>query len=191
MSEENRATAAANLLTLNAALTGSASYQVNEKLVNQVFLQTLAVGNLEFSEAQVSTLEGIAALCPLSDGEAVLRARAMLMQLESEPAIYDDFVICYGGERSENKLKTPGASVQSLQLYPNPSSDAVTIEYSGLSSFGQRLVLFNMFGQAALEISLLDGHGSVQASLSALPAGAYWYALPGVGSISGKLIINH
>ncbi|HAD13347.1 MAG TPA: hypothetical protein DCF33_13030, partial [Saprospirales bacterium] len=49
MSEGSRATAAANLLPLNAALTGSASYQVNEKLVNQIFLQTVAVGNLEFS----------------------------------------------------------------------------------------------------------------------------------------------
>jgi len=47
-----------------------------------------------------------------------------------------------------------------------------------------------VFGQAALEIALPDGHGSVQVSLSALPAGVYWYALPGVGHISGKLVVH-
>jgi len=26
--------------------------------------------------------------------------------------------------------------------------------------------------------------------LSALPAGVYWYALPGVGHISGKLVVH-
>jgi len=190
MNEGARATAAGNLLTLNGALSGTASYQVNEKTVNQLFLQSAAIGNIELSEAQVSTLEIIAALCPLSDGEAVLRARALLELVQESPAVYDDFVICYGGERSINKLKKSGSSGQSLKLYPNPASDAVTIEYSGLGSSDQRLLLFNVFGQAALEIALPDGHGSVQVSLSALPAGVYWYALLGVGHISGKLVVN-
>jgi hypothetical protein len=77
-----------------------------------------------------------------------------------------------------------------LKLYPNPASDAVTVEYSGLGGSGQRLLLFNVFGQAALEVSLPEGQGSVLVSLSALPAGVNWYAVPGVGRISGKLVIN-
>jgi len=189
MTELHRAATAANLLSLNGTLADSAAYQANEKLVNQIFLQTLALGNTEFTEAQITALASIAEGCPLSDGEAVLRARAMLNILEGEPAVYDDFVICYGGERSD-KLKKQTPSGQSLKLYPNPTSDAVTVEYSGLASSDQRLVLFNVFGQSVMEITLPEGQGSVQVSLSTLPAGVYWYALPGVGRISGKLVVH-
>ena len=144
MSEGNRATAAANLLTLNAALMGSASYQVNEKLVNQIFLQTIAIGSLEFSETQIALLEGIAALCPLSDGEAVLRSRTMLQLVQGMPADYDDLSICGVEERSEKN--NPVA--QSVRIYPNPANDALSIDYRGIRDFSGEFLMFNAQGQS-------------------------------------------
>jgi hypothetical protein len=191
MSENDRIAAAANLLTQNNALTGSATYQINEKTVNEIFLQTVAIGNFIFSEPQITSLENIAESCPLSDGEAVLRARTMLNLLEREPKVYNDFVACYGGERSDNRLKKSGQSSQLLRIFPNPADDAITIEYDGLlGDTDQRLVLFNVFGQSIMEIALPESQGRTQVSLKTLPGGIYWYALPGADIISGKLIIN-
>ncbi|MBN8679720.1 MAG: T9SS type A sorting domain-containing protein [Chitinophagales bacterium] len=186
MSEGSRATAAANLLTLNAALTGSASYQVNEKLVNQIFLQTVAVGNLEFSETQVATLEGIAALCPLSDGEAVLRARAVLQLLQGAPADYDDLSICGGGERSIRKKMTGQSSIR---VYPNPANNFLSIDFQSIGEHSCQFLMFNSMGQIIKEIALHSNAGISQLPLQDFSDGVYWYVIPGFGA--GKILIQH
>ncbi|MFN0216284.1 MAG: hypothetical protein ACKVT2_18650 [Saprospiraceae bacterium] len=186
MNEGDRATAAANLLTLNAALTGNASYQVNEKLVNQIFLQSIAIGNLEFSETQISSLEGIATLCPLSDGEAVLRARAMYQLIQGAFADYDDLFICGGGgERSEKNNQT----AQSVRIYPNPANDALSIDYHGIGNLGGKFLMFNAQGQSVREIILPSDEGVVQLITNGLPNGIYWYSVPGI--TEGKVLIQH
>jgi hypothetical protein len=187
MSEGNRATAAANLLTLNAALTGNASYQVNEKLVNQILLQTVAVDNLLLSEAQIFVLENIAAGCPLSDGEAVLRARTMLQLIQGSPVNYDDSSVCGGGERSEKS----GNATQLVRVYPNPASNSVTVEYLPGEVIANQLLLYNSFGQTVMMITLPNNQTSIQFSLINLPEGVYWYTIPGLPNSSGKLVINH
>jgi len=169
MSEGARATAAANLLPLNAALKGNASYQVNEKLVNQIFLQTIAIGNFEFSETQITSLESITALCPLSDGEAVLRARAMLQLVQGTPADYDDLSVCGGGERSEKDKQ----NIQSVRVYPNPANNSITIEYPGIGSLNSQLLLFNSLGQIVKEVGLSSDQTSLQVSLTNLSEGVY------------------
>jgi len=77
-----------------------------------------------------------------------------------------------------------------VRIFPNPTDDAITIEYDGLGDSGQLLVFFNVFGQSVMEIALPEHQGRTQVSLKALPGGIYWYALPGTSIISGKLIIN-
>jgi hypothetical protein len=185
MSEGNRATAAANLLTLNAALMGSASYQVNEKLVNQILLQTVAVGNLNFTEMQLMSLGNIAALCPLSDGEAVLKARAMLQLVQGSPLNFNDAANCVGGERSEQYQ-----IIQSIRVYPNPTNSLVTIEYQALNNENIQFLLFNTLGQVVRSVTLPQGQTSIQLSVSDLSEGVYWYSCSGLLNTSGKLVIS-
>jgi Secretion system C-terminal sorting domain len=186
MNEGNRATAAANLLTLNTALAGNASYQVNEKLVNQIFLQTVAIGNLEFSETQIALLEGIATLCPLSDGEAVLRSRAMLQLIQGTPADYDDLFICGGGERSGSKKMTGQSSIR---VYPNPANDVLTIDFQSIGELSGQFLMFNALGQIIKEIALHPNDGITQLPLQGFSDGVYWYVVPGLGA--GKILIQH
>jgi hypothetical protein len=186
MSEGNRAVAAAGLLSLNDNLTGSATWQVNEKAVNQIFLQTAAIGNNELTESQITTLESIAEGCPLSDGEAVLRARAMLNLLEGSPVVYDDFVICGSGERSEENRRDAKSS---LRVYPNPANDFLNIDYSSVTNTDSQLLIFNAQGQSVREIMLVSKAGVIQVSLNSIPSGVYWYVAPGIGV--GKFIVQH
>jgi hypothetical protein len=186
MTENSRAMAAASLLALNADLAGEAIWQSNEKTVNQIFLQTFAVGNAEFTGAQITALEGIAEGCPLSDGEAVLRARAMLEVLQNSAVFYDDVAICGVGERADNNKMIAKSA---LSVYPNPANDILNIEYSSAENAGIQFMIFNAQGQAVREVALRGGTGTVQVSLQGIPSGVYWYVAPGVGA--GKFLIQH
>jgi len=186
MTELHRAATAANLLSLNGTLADSTVYQANEKSVNQIFLQTLALGNTEFTEAQITALESIAEGCPLSDGEAVLRARAMLNILEESPAVYDDFVICGSGERTEEKGRDAKSS---LRVYPNPANDFLNVDYYSVTNTDSQLLIFNAQGQSVREITLASKAGVIQVSLNNIPSGVYWYVAPGIGV--GKFIVQH
>jgi hypothetical protein len=189
MSEGDRITAAANLLTTNNSLTGNTAYQVNEKSVNAIFLNTIAVGNLSFTETQIADLRVIANSCPLSDGEAVLRARAMLNLLDEEPVVYKDKDICNPSQPRENRL----TAAQSIRLYPNPANDEITVEYRVGNSTDSRLLIFNVYGQLVQEISLPDTNGKVTISAKNMAEGIYWYAVLGTSNpaLSGKIIISH
>jgi len=186
MTELHRAATAANLLSLNGTLADSAAYQANEKSVNQIFLQTVALGNLDFNESQITVLQDIAESCPLSDGEAVLRARAMLEVLQNSAVIYDDVSICGIGERTDNNKMIVKSA---LSVYPNPANDLLNIEYSNAENADMQFVIFNAQGQIVREVALRGGVGTVQVSLQGIPSGVYWYVAPGVGT--GKFLIQH
>ena len=185
MTALHRAATAASLLTLNGLLADSAIYAVNEKSVNQIFLQTLALGNTDLTETQITVLEGIAEGCPLSDGEAVLRARTMLEVLQGAPVQYDDAAICAGAERA-NPLPT----AQYVRVYPNPANNMVTVEYKGMDGISHQFMLFNALGQLVRSVTLPQGQSSLQLPLGNLSEGIYWYAIPGAPDASGKLIIS-
>lgn len=185
MTELHRAATVASLLTLNGLLSDSAVYAVNEKSVNQIFLQTLAIGNTDLTETQITVLEGIAEGCPLSEGEAVLRARTMLEVVQGAPVQYDDAAICAGAERS-NPLQT----AQNIRVYPNPANNMVTVEYKGMEGISHQFMLFNALGQLVRSVTLPQGQSSLQLPLGNLSEGIYWYAIPGTPDASGKLIIS-
>ncbi|HAD14021.1 MAG TPA: hypothetical protein DCF33_16475, partial [Saprospirales bacterium] len=145
-----------------------------------------AVGNLEFSETQVATLEGIAALCPLSDGEAVLRARAMLQLLQGAPADYDDLSICGGGERSIRKKMTGQSSIR---VYPNPANNFLSIDFQSIGEHSCQFLMFSSMGQIIKEIALHSNAGISQLPLQDFSDGVYWYVIPGFGA--GKILIQH
>jgi len=171
---------------LNGLLSDSAVYAVNEKSVNQIFLQTLALGNMDLSETQITVLQGIAEGCPLSDGESVLRARAMLQLAPGTQMDYDDISICGGGERSENN-KMVGQT--SIRIYPNPAKDVLSIDYEGIGDLSAQFMLLNAQGQMVRIITLPPNQGIIQLPLNGLPGGIYWYAVPGMEA--GKILIQH
>lgn len=135
--------------------------------------------------------ENIASHCPLPDGEAVLRARSILMLAQDSPVHYDDIAICNCGERSVYKLQQGiKSTLLSVHVYPNPTSGDITIAYKGLGASELRFVLFNTFGQIVQEIILAPEQEQVHVSFKMLPEGVYWYKILGNNDLSGKLIIS-
>lgn len=183
-----RTSAAASLLTQNSNLPAlTPVYTVHEKTVNDILLRTVAQGTYAFAEGDYNTLRTIANLCPLSDGEAVLRARALLTLVNENPVTYDDETIC-STERGR-----PGLTTKSdhIRIYPNPATNQVTIEYNITNSSDNLFLLFNTLGQIVKTIVLPDNEGNIQLSLVGLSEGTYWYILPGLNGIaSGNVIIS-
>lgn len=186
-----RAVAAGVLLTQNNNLPDlEESFAAHEKTVNGIRLRSVVRGVFALSAQDSTTLEGIAALCPLSDGEAVLWARSLLTLTVAEPRAYDDESNCAVLERSRN---TSAATPTHLRVYPNPATDRLIVEYHASAGTAQTFSLFNALGQLAKSVVLPGGNSPVQVPLDQIPAGIYYYGISGAGTsmYSGKVIVKH
>jgi hypothetical protein len=179
------------LQTQNNSLTGTGDFRTNEKTVNDIYLQTMAVGNNTFSEVQLVSLQAIAAQCPLSGGEAVLRARDMLTLTQDTPIFYNNITTCGSSLRpSENRM--PELPINGfVRMNPNPASGNTVIQYAFASEGLERnLLLFNLFGQQVAKIILPDLEGEVAFSTQTLPSGVYHYVVTN-STVKGNLVISH
>lgn len=188
-----RTAAVPTLLSQNAALTGTAPYQVNEKAVNEIFLQTVASGVVLPTSAQKGVLEAIAVQCPLSGGEAVLRARALLVALGSMPVVYDDEVLCFPSlypveDRSRGAMQVPG-----LWVFPNPTAGQLNVAWYGDNEASKTFVLYDLNGKTLQELTLEGASGSTHLDLGHLSSGIYVYLIKGGQQpiITGKVSVQH
>ena len=183
--QSTRLAAIPDLLSQNNALTGTVHYQQYEKAVNGIFLQTVASDVYTFTAAQQTLLDSIARQCPLSRGEAVLRARALLTIVQQAPINYDNETACLPANREGRHVARTGE----LRMYPNPALNMLTVDYPGAEP--AELRFFNAFGQQVIRVQLSDQEVR-QLDLSALQSGIYWYVLQTdtQPTIIGKLLIS-
>ncbi len=163
---------------------------VHEKTVNGIFLRTVLRNNFTFSTQDSTTLESIAALCPLSDGEAVLWARSLLTLMTEAPRAYPDDTTCAVQERSRPAANTAG---KGIRIYPNPAMDWLVVEYEPLQGIAQTFQLFNALGQLIQAVALPVDGNQARIELTKTHSGIYWYQISNAatGCTSGKVIINH
>ena len=187
-----RAQAAGILLAQNNSLSGTGDYRTNEKTVNSIYLSTVAVGNYTFTPTQLASLQAIASQCPLTGGEAVMRARDLLALAPNPPVFYNDASICGSvlrpalEERTDNN---PGGDF--VEVRPNPASEYLEIHYGfSAEKQGRQLVLFDVFGKVASSIPIPDRSGTKTVQVSHLSAGIYRYSI--IGSVlTGNVVITH
>ncbi|MDO8368889.1 MAG: hypothetical protein Q7T20_18980, partial [Saprospiraceae bacterium] len=178
------------LLSQNNGLIGTVDFRINEKNVNSIYLETVAAGNTAYSSAQLTYLQAIAAQCPLSGGEAVLRARDMLALAQDAPTFYNDATIC--GSLRPSRDRTDQVLVDDfVQVRPNPASDMAFIYYAfGSTSTEKRLLLFNVFGQQVTNVLLPNSEGELTLSTHSLPSGVYHFVVSN-STVKGNLVITH
>jgi hypothetical protein len=154
----------------------------------------ISIGSWSLKSEQKSQLESIAALCPLSEGEAFLSARALLSLFEETPVYWNDAVYCQKKSGGRSQEETNIESKQHLRLYPNPVNESLTIDYDDFPDFAeQKLLITNLYGQVVKDVILKGKRGNKIINVSGLSEGVYYYYVPASGKLlfSGKLIIVH
>ena len=174
-----------NLVTLQP-------WEQYEKAVNGILLLSIGSGNYTLTAPQVTILQDIANGCPLSDGEAVYQARALLALTEGEENDYDDDMLCAAASNrsSTNAANPAGATL--VNAYPNPASDEITFEYRlGLMATKQ-MDIYNQHGQLVQTVVLDGTTGRIKVPLHGFSEGIYWYQIPHTAekAQTGKFVIN-
>ncbi len=161
-------------IAYNSLLTNEL-YEENERIVNDIYLQTYAQNNYDLSEQQQEALANIAEQCPLSGGSAVFQARSMLFPYRMQH-VYDDENTCSSeGYAMRHTQQTELNSNHSLTLHPNPSKDKITISFDDLQENGSTLVIYDLLGNVVKRIVIPANIQQYEFSIEGIASGTYLY----------------
>lgn len=144
----------------------------NRRIVDRIFLETIAQGIYELTSDQRDQLFNVATQCPSSGGDAVYAARE-LYGLGLGSTYFDDSQLC----NSENRSSMTGTGIlqtSRMKLAPNPALDAVQV-FLPAEMVGKNLELtmVDMTGKIWLKQHYEAVHQSIMVQLAELPAGVY------------------
>ena len=158
------------IISQNAAVTTSLIFETNKKTVNDIYLNTVAKGIIEFTPSQLTDIESIAFQCPLTGGSAVYEARSLLMlQMDT---IYDDNLLCAGAQSMRRNDETASVAKSGFHLYPNPAKDQVTLLMPNEVLAG-KVVLINAQGALVSELKLKEKSRTAVINTGQLVEGIY------------------
>lgn len=175
-----------NIRLVNESIYTSDTIEVNEQVVNEIYLSTLGQEQTAFSQDTIGQLEFIAGQCPLAGGNAVFKARAIL-SLISDNYVYDDVNICLQAGIILRQMP----SKPTARLYPNPANSSVTLVYELPEGSTAELQLFNSVGMLQLQKPLNSAKTQMSFSTEQLTPGVYHYRVNSNNDIqlNGKLVI--
>ncbi|RME09918.1 MAG: T9SS C-terminal target domain-containing protein, partial [Bacteroidetes bacterium] len=160
---------ASALASQNSTITADSIFELNERTVKDIYLNTLAVGITEFDETQLAVLESIAGQCPLTGGSAVFKARSLLAIVQD--SVYDDEMLCEQiGERSESQMTIEHSG---FALFPNPAQNKVTVAKPVTMEEDTEIFIFNSLGKLVLRKVFPSEIPSVTLNISALDEGTF------------------
>lgn len=166
-----------SLIDFNDGINAAAIYEVNEKKVFDIFLNTIGKGDTTATAAQLDTLESIAAQCPEEGGRGVLTAIVLYRALTGDQLEPMD---C--GAQGRSASYSPHPTFARFELYPNPTSGITYVSYHLKKDQTGELTVLNVAGKQVAAHLLNSGNGVVQ--LDNLPAGIYFIRL----SVNGRIL---
>ncbi len=177
-----------NIKMVNESIYTSQTIEVNEQVVNEIYLSILDQDQIQFSEDVIAQLEIIAAQCPLAGGNAVFKARAIL-SLISDNYVYDDVNLCL----QSGIILRESAKKITANLYPNPANNSVTLVYELPEVSTAEFLLFNSVGMLQLKKQLKSDMTQISFSTEQLAPGVYHYRVNTSSDfqLNGKLVIIH
>lgn len=165
-----RLTSIQQLITDNNSIVVTETFEQNEKKVNEIWLNTVALGIYSFTPVQVADLENIIFQCPKFGGKAVYMARG-LYQLMAHVE-YDDELNCNGiGERSSGQTEPEAGS---FQLFPNPASNLFILLLNEKMDIPATLLLTDLSGKTVQVHHLPIGQSHFSFGVGGLPGGIYF-----------------
>ncbi len=177
-----RITLAAQLITQNAAIGATQTWEQHEKLVNELEIRIFMQDSV--NSTQLALLDALGTLCPDDNGEAVLRAQVLYNRF-----VEKEFSPVCTGARGEARERTEfgNMEVSSYSISPNPSTGIVTIT-NGRAGV-QEIQVFDVAGRIVHQLSTSD----TEIDLSDLNNGLYFLRIKDetTGKIGiARLIIN-
>ncbi len=158
-----------------------------QKMINEIYLSTVAKDVFEFTNDQIQDLYAIASQCPLAGGQAVYKARA-LYALTDKKEFFNNFAICEAAGYAMRKAVTTKSKLPiagTIKIYPNPTDRAATLEYALPGEDNISFEVMTSAGQV-LEITKLESNeGSYTFSTAKLAPGIYYYRVKSNKGIAG------
>ncbi|MGZ3919258.1 MAG: T9SS type A sorting domain-containing protein, partial [Bacteroidia bacterium] len=100
------------------------------------------------------------------------------------------FTLKYNGTAG---LKENAASLNNLEIYPNPSNGATAFKVNAATSMKTKLMVYNSLGTVVSEkqVNLSEGKNKIDLETESLPLGVYFVTLNnGTTTLTKKLIIK-
>lgn len=184
-----------NLLSSNSAVNNYQPIESYEKIVNEIYLSTIAKDIFDFTSSQKSTLYEIAHLCPLSGGKAVYSARSIYAIIDDRQ-YYDDDNVCQQAEtaRKSTKIEIDNKTIQKsngVKISPNPADNDIQIDFDGQANLN--LEIYDAMSKLILTAKLNSKKTSEKIFINSLQNGVYFLKLFSNGKQikQEKLIIMH
>jgi hypothetical protein len=119
-------------------------YEELERIINEIYLNTLAKREFEFSASQWYQISQIAFLCPLKSASAVYKARGMY-SIVDPTANFDDYSICLNQGMQYRTTNTQQNNVDG-DITIKQLDQTLQVNYTGKSSL-QSIRVLNNLGQ--------------------------------------------
>jgi PKD repeat protein len=183
--ERLKTNSAANILYANAAIAPVEIPEQNEKIINEVYLQTIGSGIYSLEEYLAESVLAVAEQCPYSGGKSVYRARALYRLYDSQKQFNDEFA-CKSTSSNQQGVRT-----NEINLVPNPAAERVAVYYS--SSQGVcNLQILELTGKLIKNVSLPCDKKVYEFSVYELTEGIYFVSVSNNDHLIGrkKLIVT-
>ncbi|HMW10993.1 MAG: T9SS type A sorting domain-containing protein [Bacteroidetes bacterium] len=179
--------------TRNLAVTDTKLIEFYSKIINDIYLSTVARGNYDFTQDQLDWIYSIAALCPFEAGPAVYRARLLASLVDDQQWFYDD--ICDPNSYLRKANQHPETSVQSqyFNLYPNPANSQLYLDYFLPENKSATISITDISGKELTKSNLKQYYNHLILPCDKFNAGIYFYKISVNDSVtkSGKVSIIH
>ena len=162
-------------------------YHSNEKIVNDIYLRTLAINDYSLTDQQVNDLEQIIYQCPSIGGEAVVKAR-ILYELVNDHIFYDDDELCIL-QGVSSRMAKPN-KIREFDLFPNPSNSLVTLNYKIDKGDKGLLKIIDQLGRPIFTGNLTDENNQLIFDCSNYNQGLYIYQIIINGELQSSKIFS-
>ncbi|HNP48735.1 MAG TPA: T9SS type A sorting domain-containing protein [Bacteroidia bacterium] len=161
-----------SIQAINSGINTSETIQANEKLINEIYLATLAKGMHDFTSNQIQSILSVAHQCPYAGGKYVFLARAMYHMVNPDEEYYDNDLCTSLGYFRKMNPETRGSGF--VITYPNPANETITFESFSTQGF-EKLAIYSMDLNLVRSVEMNKKENKYLLSTESLPPGLYIY----------------
>jgi hypothetical protein len=174
-------------LAMNSAIVPGMITEFNEKVINEVYLNSFAIGRYKLTTAELGDAMMVAMQCIYDGGPAVAAARA-LVHSQYPFTMFNDEELCTGSAYRQSVLSynKKEKQMEGSFAFPNPAKDKLTISF--FEKKQGKILIRDITGRLVKSITIKENTYSIAVDISDLSAGSYLYQFSD-GNIQGRFEI--